>query len=234
MEIINILIFIGIICLALGIALDSYSFLVKGYVSQENSRMTISYGNAIQYFSRILLMITILTITINFEQLNNPKAFNLIVIYGLSLGILFSFLQIHKSGQILISFLLKPLSYIFFKQVEDEIRNSAKNIKLPNPLSKYSFLSVIVNILILSAVLIPISLAIRYPENRMLLTYLGQFFNFFSTAIVLLLIEPILFRQMDAHDSKIIRRVKAAEIIFLSKLISYLIVFLALIALILL
>lgn len=225
MEIINILIVIGIISFTMGITLDSYSFLVKGYVSNENSRIVISYGNAIQYLSRIFLMITLLTITVNFEQLNNPEALNQIVFIGLSIGILFSLSQINKKGQILMTYVLKPLSYFFFRSIEQEIKSSASNIKLPNLFSRYSILAIVVNILILSAIIVPISLAIIFPDHRMLLTYLGQLFNFFSTAIVLLLVEPILFRQMDSKYTTGMRRARAAEIIFFSKLISYIIVF---------
>jgi hypothetical protein len=61
----------------------------------------------------------------------------------------------------------------------------------------------------------------------MLLTYIGQLFNFFSTAIVFLVLEPILFSAMD-KTSLVNRRETIAETIFFSKIISYIVVMLGL------
>ena len=223
----TLLIIFGIITFSFGLMFDSYSFLVKGYVSKENSRVIIAYGNSIQYISRIFFMLTLLIITFSFEQLGNTNALKIIISNGLLIGILFSLFQINKIGQVLMTFFSRPLSHFFYKSIENEILHSSKTINEFNIFSKYSLLSSTVNVLLLSAILIPISLAIIYPEHRMLLTYLGQLFNFFSTAIVFLVLEPILFSAMD-KTSLINRRETIAETIFFSKIISYIVVMLGL------
>jgi hypothetical protein len=47
------------------------------------------------------------------------------------------------------------------------------------------------------ALVLPFVVAIKYPDFRMMATYLGQFVNFFATALTFSYIEPRLFSELD-------------------------------------
>ena len=112
----TLLIFFGVITFSFGLMFDSYSFLVKGYVSKENSRVIIAYGNSIQYISRIFFMLTLLIITFSFEQLGNSNALKTIISNGLLIGILLWFLNEGKK-------------YLFYDRYLYDFCHVSKNTK---------------------------------------------------------------------------------------------------------
>lgn len=187
--------FIVSLCMSIGLFLDGASIVLKGIVSQTSPREIVAYSGLIQYVSRIMFLLTTFAIVYVFEssqaQLLEIKDISTIVLLITMISSILPITMLLK----LTGILAYPIKRLFFKNLYlDGIKGEA----IGNTDTMFWIVAGMgIQVLMLTAIFAPILVAFVWPDFRMTLAYVGQLVNFSFTLIVLALVEPRLFREID-------------------------------------
>lgn len=213
----NIIVEAGIISiLTLALLFDLYSQFIRANISIKGTSQLIGKSNWVQYQARILTMISVVLLTYCYEKnIINFNINNLLAIAFL-ISSLFGILYV-KNNIIfnIANYILDTPTYLTFKK----LYNQKYSIKIKIKIDKIFIYSLVVNIAINCAIVIPFILAERNPEMRMTSAYVGQLLNFFGSIINFNLIEPAFYRALDGKSEQVI----ASQIIY-SKILSNILV----------
>lgn len=184
--------------LAFGLWYDAHSLFLKGLKTKNFSRELISYANLIQYVSRIFFILSTFLIVAKFELSDIRKLdFQNIIITIIMINIVLLTISLKLRYRIS-EISLKPIRLILFSDLKYTVDFST--LKKTHKKIFWYISGCFMQILMMSAIFLPIVIASRLPDFRMTLAYIGQILNFSFTFLVLALIEPRLFRMIDSMD----------------------------------
>jgi len=199
---------------------DLYSQYIRGSVSKRKSNQLIAKANWVQYQARILTMVSVVILTYSYER--NLITFS--IFYLLSLVFLISaiigvmyirYFNFYNFSNIL----LNLPTYFSFKNLYRE----KYYYKIKIVVGKVWGYSLLLNLLINFAIVIPFVLAANNPDIRMTSAYIGQALNFIASVVNFNLVEPKYYRALDQGMES-----SVSSQIILSKIFSNLIVAIAL------
>lgn len=187
-----------VICIVICQVLEVYAYFLKGMTNDKYSRQLVGLANWIQYVARINYVIVLFLISYSFEVLDmGTRALQLITFSFFISFITSTSLIIFKKPRVLLHYLLTPLIYFAYKEL---IKVSVDLDKKQITFNKSMVISFIASLLLGFAFVLPFILAERFPEYRMMATYSGQFLNFFASAIIFSMLEPIMYKELDTKS----------------------------------
>lgn len=187
-----------VICIVICQVLEVYAYFLKGMTNDKYSRQLVGLANWIQYVARINYVIVLFLISYSFEVLDmGTRALQLITFSFFISFIMSTSLIIFKKPRVLLHYLLTPLIYFAYKEL---IKVSVDLDKKQITFNKSMVISFIASLLLGFAFVLPFILAERFPEYRMMATYSGQFLNFFASAIIFSMLEPIMYKELDTKS----------------------------------
>ncbi len=191
------------IALALSYALDGHSILVRSHEATEKKAELLALSNLVQYFARIITVISIFVISALTEgahiQIDSARIFA-----GSSLCAVIVFLLIIGSQRFAngIVTLIKPAVMLSFPA----LANQTYWTKLPpDQQIRLTVASFVTNFLLLLAAFLPFLIASTVPQYRMTSVYAGQLLNFGASAIVLTIQDPHAMRMLDCGRAGVVR-----------------------------
>lgn len=183
--------------LTLPAVFDIAAQYIRGNVAIKKRSELIAVGNWIQYQARIFTMLSVVWLSLMFERkklnLEIDEIFIVSTIASAVVGIVY--VRNRKIFDALNRAMLLP-SKIFFKDVERDDYYFPITFRFGAPF----FFSLIYNVLIYMAIIVPFWAASLRPDLRMTLAYSGQVLNFAGSIINLTTIEPRFFRAMDSNS----------------------------------
>lgn len=179
----------------LGLIYDLSSILQKGVIIKENARELLAFSGLVQYMSRLFFLAATFLLVFSFEssvleQLNG----NLIAL--IVLGSSFVILPLLSIRYVwLVGIFSSPVRLVFFRGLK--VHYQSLKVEGTCQVYVWRLVGLIMQLLLLSAIFMPVIVAQYFPEFRMSLSYLGQALNFGFTVVVLSVVEPSLFRSID-------------------------------------
>lgn len=197
-----ILLYVAGFSIYIGQMIDWYSYHIKRDFLVSQTIGIMSVANWVQYSGRIANMAGVFIMSILFESGYDKDSMINIFCVALGLAAINLVMGYRYQKFAIMPFLIqKILCITFFGSHGDKFYWT--KIKLTKP-SLLMFLSIIVNLAILGALIVPIFAASFNPAYRMSFAYLGQFLNFSSSIIVFIYIDRILYSSsIDSTDVNI-------------------------------
>lgn len=195
---------------------DVYAVMVRARVNVDGTTQVLAIANWVQYLARIMNMVSVFGISLLLEKkvttIGVPAMFG----YSMCVGLLL-IIFVCKS-----QYASKPLKYIQilgFTGVFGALGIKEYWWRIDfDYLSKVTFFSVLVSLLINLAIVMPFVLSMKYPEIRMTLAYTGQLLNFCASIIMFTYVDRVFFKALDAGNE-----IKCAASIITGKLIGQLV-----------
>lgn len=172
---------------------------VRASINKINKSELFAVSNWVQYQARILNMLSVVSLSYYFEKGGMKGEIKTIFYYALSFSFGIGLLYITNRK------FFSALSSILFVTNRVIFKNVGTNdyfFKAKISLNKYFYYSLIVNILLYMAMIVPFVLASLKPDIRMTLAYSGQLLNFMGTIINYTLIEPGFYRAVDERGEE--------------------------------
>ena len=173
--------------------IDISSMLVKGTHSFQNPRELVSYSALLQYVSRICFIVITFALVFSLET-RGPIAGGLHFISGVLVGVV---VVCKIIGEVRIVKVNEWLMVLVRQRLCASISIDAITLEERKVHYGWTITGMLVQILMLTAIFLPVLMATNFPQYRMSLAYAGQLINFSFTFLVMAFVEPRLFRALD-------------------------------------
>ncbi len=176
---------------------ESYAYIIKGYILKGNERKTIGLASWIQYCARILYVFVLLFLSALYEFFGFRQQILYLLLWStmislVAVGCVFYSIRFRY----FVNLIVRPLvKFTYPDLIKERFPINVSNFSIKTKIFVVSFVS---SFMLGMALILPFVVAIKYPEYRMMATYIGQFINFFATALTFSYIEPKLFSELDS------------------------------------
>lgn len=190
--------FIIVISLVLAQLFDMYAIMVRAKVNVENSSQVLGVSNWIQYLARIMNLASLFPISFLLEkkigEMNIPNLFTYSMVIGLFAMVFLA--KIKVAARIMYFLQILGCSGVFGSVGRKKYWWNVRFYWV----SKVTFFSAAVSMLVNASLFVPFLLSIKYPEFRMTLAYSAQIFSFFAAIISFTYLDRKFFKSLDAGD----------------------------------
>lgn len=210
-------VFVSILVIASQL-LEIYSYILKGIKIDGYSRQLIGYAGFIHYFGRIIYVVVLMILSYLFEVENVRSDMNYIFLFSFLTSLAFVFCVLNNNDiYYFFQRFVRLLSFFSYRNIKEPKFHKVEFSITCNRVFIFSYFS---SFCITLAFVAPFIAAQIYPEYRMLATYSGQAMNFAATAIVLAVIEPVLFNELDSQKKEFNGMSETAVLIINAKICS--------------
>jgi hypothetical protein len=185
------------ILVLLGLAYDNASMLLKGLVVNSSARELVAFSGLVQYVSRILFLAATFIMVFSFESSKFEGISSVEVGLLTLVSCLFTLPLVSLRKIWIVGLLSSPINYFFFSGLKLNYRNLILEGKIGVNALGWRLVGLTMQVLMLTAIFLPIIIAQYIPDFRMSLAFIGQALNFSFTILIMALVEPNLFRAID-------------------------------------
>ena len=192
-----------VIAFIVSYAFDCQTILVRTHYSPENQTEFQALAGLVQYLSRIFIVIAIFLLSALTEAAHEPPNFGLIFGASSSIAVVLYLLTMSSERyHDALRILTKAFVVFSFRKLSDQSYWQPVNFSQPTKITATSCFS---NAILLVAAVLPFYIATSFPQYRMTSVYAGQLLNFFATAIVLAVQDPLAMRLLDRGEASGVR-----------------------------